>query len=175
MSTLSDTPGAPAIYGTNRKKHVPYSCWLRVEPLPGKRFERIRDIEKQANNVETALAGIECEAGTEDLPFDFTKPVAFTRQFGNKPARLSFEGHLCVLIAPNTIPKAIIGESTVVNAGEFKTGYGAAHRADRFPDPELDDLVKDFKDLIETTTGLTVIRLEVARVIYGLGGFHFPR
>jgi hypothetical protein len=35
-------------------------------------------------------------------------------------------------------------------------------------------MVSDFKNLIESTTSLTVIKLEIARYIYGSGGSHFP-
>jgi hypothetical protein len=175
MTALSDIPGVSPPAATASKKHVAFTCFLRVEPLPGKRWERIRDIEQMANDTEALLETIACDDGSYGLSFDFTKPVAFTRQFGNKQARLSFHGHYCALLPPETFTKTPVGERTVVNAGEFKTGPGASRRPTRETDPSMDTLVKELKDLIESTTGLTVTRLEFARVIYGAGGFHFPR
>lgn len=174
MTALSDIPGVSPPAATASKKHVPFTCFLRVEPLPGKRWERIRDIEQLANDAEDALETIACDDGSYGLSFDFTKPVAFTRQFANKQARLSFHGHLCAQLPPDTFTKTPVGERTVVNAGEYKTGPGASRRPTRYPDSSLDTLVTEFKDLIESTTGLTVTRIELARVIYGDGGFHFP-
>lgn len=173
MTALADNTRT-TLLSLSANKHVPYSCWLRVDPIPGKRFERIRDLEYVANSVESILDAIVCEAGTEDLSFDVTKPIAFTRQFGNKPARLSFSGHLCALIPPDIFTKLPVGEQTVVNAGEIKTGP-SINRSGRTTTSQLNTLVLNFKNLIETNTNLTVIRLEVARVIYGLGGFHFPK
>lgn len=171
MSVLADTPGAPAILGTNREKHVPYTVYLEVDVLKGKRFERIRDLEKQANEVEDSLETIECD-GTAGVSFDFTKPVALTRQYGDIPPRLSFHGHICYR---SSFTKTPVGERTVISAGEFKTGPGASNRSNRTPDPELDQVASEFKNLIETATGYAMQRLELARFIYGRGGVHFPR
>lgn len=173
MSILADTTNiAQAILGTNKDKHIPFSAYLRIISIRGKRFEIIRDIETIANQVELLLDGI---CGSSDgVSFDYTKPVAFTPQFGNKQARLSFHGHICKITNPDTFIKTPVGTRTIVNCGEFKTGASSANGSNRQPDPQLDLLASDFKILIEATTGLTMFKLDIARVIYGLGGFHFP-
>jgi hypothetical protein len=171
MSVLADTPGAPAVLGTNREKHVPYTVYLNVNVQKGKRFERIRDLKRKANEIEDDLETIECD-GTTNISFDFTKPVAFTRQYGDIPPRFSFHGHIC---HRSSFVKAPVGERVVINSGEYKTGPGASNRSNRVPDTELDQIASAFKDLIETTTGCTMQRLELARYIYGRGGVHFPR
>lgn len=165
---LSDYPGAHTLTGSNRYFHVPFSCFLRIVPIRGKRFETVHDEEKAADWAEQQLEAI---CSSEGLVFDFTKPVAFTPQFGDKTARLSFHGHAC---RKTSFTKTPIGERRVINTGEYKTGPGAANASNRIPDPELDTLCKELKAQIETATGYEVIRLELARFIYGVGGEHFP-
>lgn len=169
----ADTPGAEPLLGINRSKHVPYSCELKITPIHGKRQEVAHDLEKLSNLAEAALVDVSCLA-TDGISFDFTRPVAYTPQFANKSARLTFHGHLCRLDDPDTFVKAPVGERIVINTGEFKTGQDASRQNNRIPDAQLNSLVSDFKAIIESATGLTVQRLEVARVIYGRGGFHFP-
>ena len=173
MSILADTTNVfQAVLGTSKDKHVPFSAYLRVVPIRGKRFEIIRDMETIANQVEMLLDGI-C-GSSEGVSFDYTKPVAFTPQFGNKQARLSFHGHICKIANPSTFTKTPVGLRTVISGGEYKIGASASNASNRQPDPQLDQLASDFKALIEATTGLTMFKLDIANVIYGLGGFHFP-
>ena len=169
MSQLSDTPGVTQAY--SQYVHAPFSIQLRVDPIRGKRFETIRDLETQANYLETLLESI-CNSTTEgEIDFDFTKPIAFTPQYGNKPARFSFHGHLC---RRNSFPKDYLGSRTIISDNQYKTGDWATNQSNRTPDDELNIMVSDFKNLIENTTSLTVIKLEIARYIYGSGGSHFP-
>lgn len=170
----ADTPGAQPLLGAAREKHISYSAHLRVTPIRGKRFEVIRNLEQIANDVQLDLSNIDC--GTIGFSFDFTEPVAFTHQFANKPARINFYGHICKLVGPDeTFTKTPVGTRTIVHSGQFKTGPGASTRPRRQPNTQLDTLVAEFKDTIEAATALTMFRLELARVIYGDGGFHFPR
>ena len=165
---LSDAPESPVFPGI--LKHVPFSCFLSASVFPGKRFARVRDFEEQVSDIESSLE-ILCDSASEEISFDFTKPVAYTRQFGDTPPRFSFSGHIC---SRTDFPKIPHGERTVISAGEFKTGPAASDSPSRVPPAALNTIVSDFKSLIEVTTGLLVVRLEVARVIYGQGGFHFP-
>ena len=167
MPQLSDAPEVSRFPG--REKHVPFSCFLEASVFPGKRFARVRDFEEQHADLETVLESV-CSS-SDDPVFDFTKPVAYTRQFGDKPPRFSFHGHLCVR---TDFPKLPHGERQVISAGVILTGP-STNRATLTPPAELDTIVKDFRALLEAATGLPVIRLEVARVIYGQGGFHLPR
>jgi len=169
MSQLSDTPGVTQAY--SRYAHVPFSVQLRVDPIRGKRFETIRDLETQANYLETLLESI-CNSTTDgEIDFDFTKPIAFTQQYGDKPARFSFHGHLC---RRNSFPKDYLGSRTIISDNQYKTGDWATNQSNRIPDSEFNTIVFDFKNLIESTTSLVVIKLEIARFIYGSGGSHFP-
>lgn len=166
---LSDIPGSNILNGTG-PVFVPFSCWVRIEPIRGKRQEVIRDMQKKAEFVEDALDTL-CGA-SDEVAFDYTKPISFIPQFGQKTARLSFVGNACQRDSFTKIP---IGERTVVNANEFQTGPGAANASNRVPDPEVDALCKDLKSAIEAVISpLKVIRLEVAGFIYGEGGATFP-
>jgi len=165
MQRLSEAPGSPP--HTSLDRFVPYSAQLRARPIRGRRFETIRDLEKEADRISSALQSL-CGTGVD---FDVTDPVAYTRQFGNKGARFSFHGNACVQMSFTGSP---VGTRTVVNAGEFKTGVGAANASNTVLDPELDTLVKSMKDDIETATGVTVDRIQLANVIYGRNGYHFP-
>jgi hypothetical protein len=170
---LSTAPGAPPHLIT-KYAHVPFTCFLRITPLrPAKREETIREVEKNIAFVESVLDNL-CGAGSGSdgtLSFDYTKPVAYTPQFGDKTARLSFNGHIC---RRDAFAKTPVGERIVVNAGQFWVGPGASNASNRQPDVQLDSVVADFKAIIEAATGLVVIRLEVARYIYGAGGTTFP-
>jgi hypothetical protein len=169
MSQLSDTPGVTQAY--RQYVYVPFSVQLRVDPIRGKRFEIIRDLEIQANLLETLLESI-CNSTTDgEIDFDYTKPIAFTPQYGNKPARFSFHGHLC---RRNSFPKDHLGSRTIISDSQYKTGDWAANQSNKTPDNELNNITHDFKTLIESTTSLTVIKLEIAGLIYGNGGIHFP-
>lgn len=170
---LSDIPGSNILNGLG-PVFVPFSCWVKIDPIHGKRQEVIRDMQKKAEFVEDALDTL-CGAsdGTgDDLAFDYTKPISFIPQFGQKTARLSFVGNAC---RRDSFTKTPVGERTVVNANEFETGPGASNASNRIPDAEVDALCKSLKASIEAAISpLIVIRLEIAGYIYGVSGSTFP-
>jgi len=154
----------------NRWKFVPFTCFLKIDPRGIRRFEVVRQGERLARMVQDALEGF-CAGATEDGSFDFTRPVAYTPQFGQKTTRLSFSGHFC---RRETFTKTPIGQRWVDTDSGLVYGPGAANTVNSIPDPELDELVKVFKFQVESLTGLTVIRIMAAGFIYGEGGVHFP-
>jgi hypothetical protein len=164
-TTFSEAPGKA--FHIPFTRYVPFTAFLKSTPIRGKRFETYRDLEKEANAIEDALAAM---CGTSDIT-DIAQPIKFTPQFGNKSARFTIHGHAC---GRNTFTKAPVGERRVINAGEYKTGIGAANNSNRIPDPELDTLVSSLKSTIETATGHSITRIELADFIYGEGGVHFP-
>lgn len=153
----------------NKWKYVPFTCFLRITPTGTKHFEIVRAAEKQAALVQTQLESF-C-GDSEGNVFDFTKPIAYTPQFGQKTARLSFSGNLCRRL---TFTKTPVGQRYVDSDNGIVYGPGAANAANSIPDPELDEIVKDFKTQIEALTGLSVIRIVAAGFIYGQGGVHLP-
>jgi hypothetical protein len=153
----------------NKWKYVPFTCFLRITPSGIKHFEIVRAAEKQATIVQAQLESF-CGASEENV-FDFTKPIAYTPQFGQKTARLAFSGNLCRRLAFTKTP---VGQRYVDADNGIVYGPGAANAANSIPDPELDEIVKDFKIQVEALTSLRVIRIVAAGVIYGQGGVHFP-
>lgn len=151
----------------NKWKYVPFTCFLRITPSGTKHSEIVRAAEKQAAAVQSQLESF-CGDGNV---FDFTKPIAYTPQFGQKTARLSFSGNLCRRL---TFTKTPVGQRYVDTDAGIVYGPGAANAANSIPDPELDEIVKDFKAQVELLTGLAVIRVVAAGFIYGQGGVHFP-
>lgn len=166
MSTrLSEAPGNPPQPWLGR--HIPFTAYIRVIPIKGKRFETYRDLEKESDRVLDALQNI---CSSDDLVVDIANPVAFTPKFGDKHARLTITGHACFR---DTFAKEPVGEHLVINCGEYKSGTGASNNANRVPDSEVDALANELKLQIESATVTEVTRIEVARVIYGEGGLHF--
>jgi len=153
----------------NKWKYVPFTCFLRITPPGTKHFEIVRAAEKQAAIVQAQLEDF-CGASDENV-FDFTRPVAYTPQFGQKTARLSFSGNLCRRL---TFTKTPVGQRYVDMDDGVVYGPGAANAANSIPDTELDDIVRDFKLQVESLTNLQVIRIVAAGFIYGQGGVHFP-
>jgi hypothetical protein len=170
MPVLSDAPGTIP-RGASRDVYVPFSCYLRIVPIRGKRFETVFDAQKMAATVEHNLDVLCAHSGSEDLVFDYTKPIAYTPQFGDKTAQLSFHGNCC---RRDSFTKLPVGERLVINDGQFKTGAGASNASNRIPNPELDVLASDFIALVQQITGLEVIKLDLNGYIYGAGGTHIP-
>lgn len=180
---LSDAPGTQP-RGVNRVYHVPFTCFLAYTPIDGgKRMEQVYYANQLSDYVEGQLTTL-CSSTAEEVTFDYTKPIANIPQFGNHlptsdvlassntstQARLSFSGHIC---ARTSFTKTPIGTRTVICSGEYKTGPGAANASNSVPDAELVALATSFKSMIESATGLTVYRLEIAGFIFGSGGSHF--
>jgi hypothetical protein len=172
MSTLQNLI-KPAANSANPYKFVPFTAFLRIEPVQGKRMERYFDMQKAAAYVETSLDDF-CNS-TEDKFLEFAKPIAFTPAFGNKPARLTIHGHACRRIGFTKYPT---GEHTLDYDGTRLTGGGCGNSANRIPDPDLDTICMELKNGFENISinglNLQALRIEVAGFIYGQGGLTFP-
>jgi hypothetical protein len=153
-------------------KHVPFTAFLRIVPIRGKRFETVRDMEKIAYRVEENLEHL-CSSGSFTAPvsFDFAKPVAFTPQFGDKTARLTIHGHACKIPNFTKTPDGLHNKDT---SDGILTGPGGGNAVNRVPDPDVSALTKELKMQIESATGLPVYRMEVAGFIFGITGETFP-
>ena len=166
-------------------KYVPFGIFIRVIPINGVRFERVRDREELGNRIEDGLAALET-ASTGPCPFYFNIPVKSTPQFGNITARFTVEGHML----REALSKRFVGrerdgddtiENTVINTSEFVTGPGALN-AQREPDLTLDDAVAELRSDVESIlpsfgtlpSELEIIRIEIGHFIYGAGGRTFP-
>ena len=170
MPALSTTLTQPAANESIAGKHVPFTAFLRIVPIRGKRFETVRDMEKLALTVEGQIENI-C-ASTELIAFDYAKPIAFTPQFGDKTARLTIHGHACIRATFTPTP---VGLQTVDNSDGILTGYGSGNASNRIPDTDVMFIATELKNAFEAATSLPVYRLEVAGFIFGVGGLTFPR
>ena len=130
-------------------------------------------MEKIALQVEENLEHL-CNNGSFNTPisFDFAKPVAFTPQFGNKTARLTIHGHACKIPNFTKTPDGIHNKDT---SDGILTGPGGGNAANRVPDSDVSALAKELKMQIESVTGLSIYRMEVAGFIFGITGETFPR
>lgn len=172
MTRLSTNTLVPSLRGPGSRQFLPFTAFVPVVPSLGfgKRFEMVRDLEKQANFVEDDLDLLDSD--TAGLSFDFAKPVKFTFQFGNKTARLTIHGNVTGLTRLDKVP---LEEVLLIHSGEFKRGYGSATAPRREPTAELDVAVFELKALLESLPSVDeVSRIEIADFIYGEGGSHFP-
>lgn len=184
MTRLSEHHRTKSLMGII-PKYVPFSVFIRVIPINGVRFERIRDREEIGNRIEEGLATLET-AATGSPPFYFNLPVKSTPQFADITARFTVEGHML----REGLSKRFVGrerdgddtiENTVINTSEFVTGPGALN-AQKEPDLTLDDAAAELRSDIESIlpsfgtlpSELEVIRIEIGHFIYGSGGRTFP-
>lgn len=168
MTRLSTHTLVPSLRGPGQKQFIPFTAFAFVVPDLGfgKRFEMVRDLEKQADLVEDGLDGLSSE--TSGIDFDFAKPVLFTHQFADKTARLTIHGNVTGLDRA----KIFIAESLVIHSGEFKTGTGSVTAPKRVPTAELNSAVAALKTILEILVDIS--RIEIAGFIFGKGGSHFP-
>jgi hypothetical protein len=166
-------------------KYVPFTIFVRVIPINGSRFERVRDREELGNRVEDGLTTLET-ASTGSCPFYFNTPVKSTPQFGDITARLTVEGHMLRdELAKRFVGRERIGdeveENLVINTSEYVEGPGALN-AQKEPDSTLDDAVAELKSDVEgilpsfgtLPSELEIFRIEIGHQIYGAGGRTFP-
>ena len=169
MPKLSNMPGTAPYNQHLTEVHVPFTAFLKADPIGGKRFETIRSLERQSARIEEQLVDL---CGTAGSTFDFSRPVAFTFQFGDKTARFTVNGHACVRSEFTNRP---LEEVAVDHDNKSQIGIGESNGARAVASPELNAIAKEVKDQLEIATGLQVIRLKIAGYIYGYKGVHFPQ
>jgi hypothetical protein len=151
-----------------------FTVFSRVDPIEGKRFEIIRDIEKIANRVEDDLRNM--ILGSFGAQIEIPGPVMFTPQFGQKPTRLTITGFMLSdkpVRSPLTDKQVdfqnqiITGPSTT--GGNIRDGVN--------PTADQDDDVKILKSALETASpdlAGRIYRIELNGVAYGLDARSFP-
>lgn len=175
MTALSTSLRQPAANEDFTRVYVPFTAFVKITPIRGKRFETIRDCERIAQEVEDDIATL-C-GSTELIAFDYAKPIAYTPAFGDKTARLTITGNACALAAFTSTP---VGKQNVDSDNKEQTGVGAGNASNRVPDAQTDALCKSLKVAIESAiSGVvgagSIYRLEIAGYIYGVSGTSFPR
>ena len=170
MTRLSTHTLIPSLRGFGSRQFIPFTAFARVIPNLGfgRRFEMVRDIEKQADLVEDELDSLDSDSA--GISFDFAKPVLFTHQFADKTARLTIHGNVTGL---TVLDKNPIEDVTIDFNGGARIGQGSATAPRRTPTAELNAAVTELKALLETIVD-GIFRIEIAGFIYGRGGLHFP-
>lgn len=176
-------------------KHVPFTAYIRVVPSrgTGKRLEYWRDLQKIAKFVYDNLEDdsdltLAKPGGGQHISFSgvgsggwggLANGTAIKPQIGESPAQLMITGFYS--LSSSTSP--VHPDKPVLHTGSYETGVGGAHGWSANPTSSLDTDAKNLKSKIEsavTSVSVTVpdwyvYRLDIAGVIYGDRGFHFPR
>ena len=132
------------------------------------RTARYRDMQKAASVLENTLS-TSCDS--YGLQMDIVRPISFTPQFGQYPARFTVNGHVGVM---NSFINEPVLPVTVDSSNKEITGYNANNASNTVPSTTLDAVCVALKSFIEISTQLTVYQLRVAGHIYGYKGTTFP-
>lgn len=173
MTRLSTGPLSPSPFSVP-EAHVPFKIYLRAD-LPhgyGNRWERIRELEKQAQFIEDDILAY---SEVDNCNIYIARPIAFTRQFAQFVARYTVVGN--ILKTDN--PKEPLEQVTRINTGEARTQYGAVNSADKSPVAIVDTYARQLYNLFRSggtigLTNVTVLAIEVVGVRYGSGGKSIP-
>jgi hypothetical protein len=149
---------------------IPFTMYLDVVLFgTGNRWEKIREIEEYANKVEDLMVDYSDNDGfTAGTIIEVSRPVKFTRQFGNSPLRLTINGN--IRKDATEVNKVPLAETTVINASVPLTGYDGSDAASKDPTDYYDALAVELKGIFEGETSSSVIKIDLAGIIYGNGG-----
>ena len=150
----------------NDTTFVPFIIYVDVPSYHGNRWERIRQIEKYVNLVESTLVE---NAEATGYNLEISTPIKYTFSFGNAVARMTIIGHIEKL--PTEVPNQPTAEVDVINASELKTGYGATVNGNRTINPIIDLIALELNNIIATLIPpRSVIAMDVCGIRYGKGG-----
>lgn len=178
------------------KLFVPFTIYARFEqtasnPLIGGRNERYRAEQKNAEYIERSLRDYVENGATASTEDDFelfiSFPIAFTRQFGNEPARItisgSYRGSNIEIDTTGTPvffpPKKIAADVDHINANELRTGQGSFNAASLDPNDTVNQFANQISDLFSNASlipnidRVEIMAVEVFGVRYGRRGRHF--
>lgn len=176
MTFLSTGPFGHSRY-TDSNGFVPFVVYGTPNILNGnygKRWSQIYAIEKVANFLEQTLVDFEADGSlgtnSDDYQIEFSKPVKYSRQFGDKPGLLTVNGNLkkTKLNIPNKPTDNVI----VISANEETAGYGGStNNGTRHPHVACDQMAVYLHDTMNAIyNDWTVYRIDVAGIVYGKGG-----
>lgn len=171
---------------------VPFTAHVRVVPARGKRFEYIRDLQKIATRVYDELVddstiSIATPGGGQHQSFSghrhgglsgMTDGLAVKPQIGQTPAQIQITGFLDS--SDDNAP--VHPDKQLLHTGNSESGVGGGHGWLTNPNAEVDTYVSSVKTSLETalttvlgSTDWNVFRIDIAGVVYGDRGYHFPR
>lgn len=172
-------------------KFIPFTVHVRVVPDRGfgKRFENIRDLQKIATQVYSELDSdadleIASPGGGQHQSFKglggwsgATNAMAAKPQIGESPAQLMIAGFLSSTDNNNPVHP----DKPVIHTGDYQEGVGGGHGWTANPTTAADGYATTIKGKVETavtailgSADWNVFRIDVAGIVYGDGGYHFP-
>lgn len=162
------------------EKFVPFTAFIRMVPIASEKRDEIwRDMQELANTIEdTIQTDYELDT-TSNIYFDHADPVKFTPQFGDKTARLTIHGNvrsdigITTYSSNDSFVKRHKNERLLIHGGEFKTGYGCHNAAFQESPDGIETSVLEILHVL-AQIGVSPYRIEIAGIIYGEGGRHFP-
>lgn len=173
----SDDPLTPKIHnGDSTTKYVPFKLFAKIVPDKlGRRWVRVRDLQKLASFIETDIID-----NIDEI--NLAEPVAFTPQYGNNPGRVTVIGFMAVDSDqyPNESPTTqariihsgtIMGQKTQVVSGPTggSTSWGQDIKE------AVRTQVKFLKNTIESAVdGINIYFIEYNGVKFGNGHMSFP-
>ena len=112
MNFYSTSTGEPNPMGPVALKFQPFTVCARVVPSTGygRRFESVRDLERLALNLYNEIEPDMVSAG-----ITISAPFSVTPQFGNMPARITFNGFAAPVAAENISP--VTPTATIIHSG----------------------------------------------------------
>lgn len=169
---------------------MPFTAYISVTQITGKRFSIIRDQHKIAKFIFEELSDdtdlqLALPVGSGNCSFSnsgsysgLTKGLGTKPKFGDFPAQLLVTG----FINDSSQNTQIHPDTLVIHAGESLSGAAGNKLHLSNPASEVDNLVKSLKTKLETAVtavlggaGWSIYRIDAAGVIYGSKGLHFPR
>lgn len=184
--------------GTTRNRlFAPFTVYARFlqddfNTMSGNRWEKWRAEQHVANLIEMSLRtfveqGESSTDSNDDYQLFVSFPIAFTRQFGQQPARITISGSYrgsskeidTSGIEPHFPPKKTAADVVQINANEVRTGQGSFNTANLDPNDTVRQFAVQIRDLfsdqskIEFIDRVEVIAVDVFGIKYGRGGRHF--
>lgn len=175
---------------------APFTVYARFQqtaqnPMAGNRWEKWRAEQLAAQLIEDSLRNLVEDGYTasteDDYEINIAFPIAFTRQFGQEPSRItitgSYRGSAVPIdtagVKPLFPPKKIAENVNHVNANEPRTGQGSFNAANLEPLDVVNQFANEIRDLfsnaniIQFIDRVEVMTVEVFGIKYGRGGRHF--
>lgn len=162
-------------------KQLPFTAYIHIGQISGKRFEQIRDLQKTASIIYDELISdadltIATPGGGQHR-FGAGLGTAVKPRIGLNLAQLTVTGYYAVN-EKNFIPQPL---RPMIHDGEFSEGYNGANAWVNNPTSSTDGYVSSLKTKIETALtnagadpDWEVHKIEILGVIYGTNGHHFP-
>lgn len=176
MTHLSTGVFSPNL-NVNPDGFVPFVIYAKFNAPAGygKRMEKINEIEKNLNILEGILTNYEYNgaygSAGDNWQIEFSKPIKYAMQFGNKPTEFIVNGNSKV------VPKSLIAKQPTseiyVDADEKKLGYGATNNGNRVVNSAVDSQAALLWNHMQgLSTIWTLTALSYNGVMYGNRGFN---